>query len=129
MFELNINEFAKLLNKKVWVVTNVNSIHNRYHVFPAKITKVSIEQCSFPFLDEKPKVAYVTCSLKAYTSGYFQKKNGDILLLDAMALNYTVFNSKDEAEESCRYWNEVYNYSTLQDQSSYKLEKILSVKV
>ena len=129
MFELNINELAKLLNKKVWVVTNVNSIHNRYHVFPAKITKVSIEQCNFPLLDGKPKVAYVTCSLKAYTSGCFQKRNGNILLLDAMALNYTVFNAKNEAEESCRYWNEVYSYSTLQDQSAYKAARILSVKL
>lgn len=38
-----MNEFAKLLNKNVWVVTNVNSIHNKYHVFPARITKVSID--------------------------------------------------------------------------------------
>lgn len=27
MFDVNINEIAKLLNKNVWVVTNVNSIH------------------------------------------------------------------------------------------------------
>lgn len=90
MFEVNMNEFAKLLNKNVWVVTNVNSIHNRYHVFPARITKVSIDQCSFPLLDGKPKVAYVTCSLKAFTIGCFQNRNGDILVLDDMALNYTV---------------------------------------
>lgn len=74
-----MNEFAKLLNKNVWVVTNVNSIHNKYHVFPARITKVSIDQCSFPLLDGKPKVAYVTCSLKAFTIGCFQNRNGDIL--------------------------------------------------
>lgn len=36
MFEVNMNEFAKLLNKNVWVVTNVNSIHNKYRVFPAR---------------------------------------------------------------------------------------------
>lgn len=75
MFEVNMNEFAKLLNKNVWVVTNVNSIHNKYHVFPARITKVSIDQCSFPLLDGKPKVAYVTCSLKAFTIGCLQKRN------------------------------------------------------
>lgn len=129
MFEVNMNEFVKLLNKNVWVVTNVNSIHNRYHVFPARITKVSIDQCSFPLLDGKPKVAYVTCSLKAFTIGCFQNRNGDILMLDDMALNYTVFNSKDEAEESCRYWNEVYSYSTLQERCAYKAAQILSVKI
>lgn len=129
MFYVNINEIAKLLNKNVWVVTNVNSIHNKYHVFPARITKVSIDQCSFPLLDGKPKVAYVTCSLKAFTIGCLQKRNGDILVLDDMALNYTVFNNKEEAEESCRYWNEVYSYSTLQERYAYKAAQILSVKI
>ena len=124
-----MNEFAKLLNKNVWVVTNVNSIHNRYHVFPARITKVSIDKCSFRLLDGKPKVAYVTCSLKAFTIGCFQNRNGDILVLDDMALNYTVFNNKEEAEESCRYWNEVYSYSTLQERYAYKAAQILSVKI